>query len=61
MAQPTGDLTNVGANQSTYSAGYSYDFSKRTTAYTYVSYANNYLMVDGVKSTAVGLGLRHQF
>lgn len=61
LAQPTGNLTNFGANQSVYSAGYSYDFSKRTTAYTYVSYAQNYLMVDGQKSTAFGVGMRHAF
>ena len=61
LATPTGNLTGVGANQSVYSAGYSYDFSKRTTAYTYVSYANNYAMVDGAKSTALVVGVRHAF
>jgi len=61
LAQPTGDLTGFGANQSIYSVGYEYDFSKRTTAYGYASYANNYAMLDGVKSTLVGVGMRHSF
>lgn len=60
-ASPTGDLTGSGASQSIYSVGYDYNFSKRTTAYTYLSYANNYMMVDGAKSTSVGVGMRHQF
>lgn len=62
LATPTGSA-NIAANgsQSVYSVGYEYDFSKRTTAYAYVSYANSYLMLEGAKSTAVGLGVRHQF
>jgi predicted porin len=60
-ANPTGNLTDSGAAQSVYSVGYSYDFSKRTSAYAYASYANNYAMIDGVKSTALGVGVRHAF
>jgi predicted porin len=62
MATPTGSA-NIAANgnQSVYSLGYEYSFSKRTTAYAYASYANNYLMLDGAKSTAVGVGMRHAF
>ena len=62
LATPTGsaDIVSNGT-QSVYSLGYEYDFSKRTTAYTYVSYANNYLMLDGAKSTTLGVGLRHAF
>ena len=60
-AAPTGDLTGVGATQSIYSVGYEYAFSKRTTAYSYLSYANNYAMLDGVKNTLVGVGMRHAF
>lgn len=62
LATPTGSA-NVVANgtQSVYSLGYEYSFSKRTTAYAYASYANNYLMLDGAKSTAVGVGMRHAF
>ena len=62
MATPTGSA-NIGTNgnQSVYSVGYEYSFSKRTTAYAVASYANNYLMIDGVKSTSVGVGMRHAF
>jgi GBP family porin len=62
LATPTGSA-NIAANgsQSVYSLGYEYSFSKRTTAYAYASYANNYLMLDGAKSTAVGVGMRHAF
>ena len=48
-------------NQSTYSLGYSYDFTKRTNAYAYVSYMDNLATVDTAKSTVLGVGLRHQF
>ena len=62
LATPTGaaDIASNGT-QSVYSLGYEYSFSKRTTAYAYASYANNYLMLDGAKSTAVGVGMRHAF
>jgi hypothetical protein len=49
------------SNQSAYNLGYTYDFTKRTNMYAYVSYVNNYATVDGLKSTVLGLGLRHQF
>lgn len=48
-------------NQSAYSLGYTYDFSKRTNLYTYVSYMTNLATVDTAKSTVVGAGIRHQF
>jgi predicted porin len=62
LATPTGSA-DIAANgsQSVYSLGYEYSFSKRTTAYAYASYANNYLMLEGAKSTAVGVGMRHAF
>jgi GBP family porin len=60
-ANPTGNLSGVGSAQSIYSIGYDYNLSKRTTAYTYASYANKYMMIDGAKSTSVGVGLRHSF
>lgn len=62
LATPTG-AADIAANgtQSVYSLGYEYSFSKRTTAYAYAAYANNYLMLEGAKSTAVGVGMRHQF
>jgi predicted porin len=62
LATPTGsaDIVDNGS-QSIYSLGYEYNFSKRTIAYAYASYANNYLMIEGAKSTAVGVGMRHAF
>lgn len=62
LATPTGSA-DIAANgtQSVYSLGYEYSFSKRTTGYAYASYANNYLMIEGAKSTAVGVGMRHAF
>ena len=60
-ANPVGNLSGVGSAQSIYSVGYDYNFSKRTTAYAAVSYANNYMMIDGAKSTVLMTGVRHQF
>lgn len=48
-------------NQSAYSLGYTYDFTKRTNVYAYVTYMDNIATVDTSKSTAVGVGVRHQF
>ena len=63
MAQPSGSLRAEynGKNQNTYSLGYTYDFSKRTNLYAYVSYQSNWAFVDSAKSTIVGTGLRHRF
>ncbi|VFR56518.1 outer membrane porin [plant metagenome] len=58
-ATPAG--ADAGATQNVYSLGYTYDLSKRTNVYAYGSYAKNYAFLDDVKSTAVGLGLRHRF
>ncbi|KQZ99039.1 porin [Achromobacter sp. Root565] len=44
-----------------FSLGYTYDLSKRTNLYAYGSYAKNYAFIDDVKSTAVGVGVRHRF
>lgn len=63
MAAPNGNMQGSynASNMSVYSLGYTYDFTKRTNLYTYVSYANNYATIDGLKSTTLGVGLRHQF
>lgn len=55
------DLTGDDANMNIYSLGYTYDLSKRTNLYAYGSYATNYAFLDDVKSTAVGIGVRHRF
>jgi len=59
---PSNDkLTGDDANMNIYSLGYTYDLSKRTNLYAYGSYATNYAFLDDVKSTAVGIGVRHRF
>jgi predicted porin len=56
------DPNNVGNNKwQIYSLGYSYDFSKRTDMYAMASYSKNYFFADDLKSTVVGLGVRHRF
>ncbi|QQB35108.1 porin [Achromobacter deleyi] len=54
-------LTGDDATMNVFNLGYTYDLSKRTNLYAYGSYAKNYAFLDGVKSTAVGVGLRHRF
>ena len=54
-------LTGDDATMNVFSAGYTYDLSKRTNLYAYGSYSKNYAFNDGVKATAVGVGLRHRF
>lgn len=59
---PSNDkLTGGDATTNVYSLGYTYDLSKRTNLYAYGSYAKNYAFVDDLKSTAVGVGIRHRF
>jgi len=54
-------LTGEDETTNVYSVGYTYELSKRTGLYSYVSYAKDYYFIDGVKSTAVGVGMRHRF
>ncbi|WMD18104.1 porin [Achromobacter seleniivolatilans] len=62
MVDPSNDkLTGGDKTTNVFSLGYTYDLSKRTNLYTYGSYAKNYAFVDGLKSTAVGVGIRHRF
>ena len=59
---PSNDkLTGGDANMNVYSVGYTYDLSKRTNLYAYGSYGTDYAFIDGLKSTAAGVGIRHQF
>ncbi|HAP24942.1 MAG TPA: porin [Achromobacter sp.] len=59
---PSNDkLTGDDANMNVYSVGYTYDLSKRTNLYAYGSYGTDYAFIDGLKSTAAGVGIRHQF
>jgi|GEM_PF-6181896 len=41
--------------------GYTYDFSKRTNLYAFVSHVKNVAFIEDAKSTATGVGLRHRF
>ncbi|HLS16211.1 MAG TPA: porin [Paenalcaligenes sp.] len=47
--------------QQTYSLGYTYPLSKRTNVYAIGSYAKNVNFAPDLKSTAVGVGVSHQF
>ncbi|CAB3820468.1 Outer membrane porin protein [Achromobacter insuavis] len=55
------ELTGDDATMNIFSLGYTYDLSKRTNLYAYGSYGKNYAFIDGLKTTAVGVGLRHRF
>ncbi|CAM4126094.1 porin [Bordetella tumulicola] len=62
MVDPSNDkLTGGDETMNVWSLGYTYDLSKRTNLYAYGSYAQDYAFLDGVKSTAVGVGIRHRF
>ena len=54
------DLYNA-QNQTAYNIAYAYDFTKRTNMYALFGYMDNVGTVDTLKSTVVGVGLRHQF
>ncbi|OZI48228.1 porin [Bordetella genomosp. 4] len=62
MVDPSNDkLTGGDETMNVFSLGYTYDLSKRTNLYAYGSYIKNYAFLDDVKSTAVGVGIRHRF
>ncbi|MDF3852203.1 porin [Achromobacter denitrificans] len=54
-------LTGGDTNMNVWSVGYTYDISKRTNLYAYGSYGKDYAFIDGLKSTAAGVGVRHTF
>ncbi|MDM9561334.1 porin [Bordetella petrii] len=59
---PSNDrLTGGDSTMNVWSLGYTYDLSKRTNLYAYGSYGKDYAFIDGLKSTAAGVGIRHQF
>ncbi|OZI70831.1 porin [Bordetella genomosp. 12] len=61
-ADPKNDLlTKDDATMDVYSLGYTYDLSKRTNLYGMVSYASNFAFQEDLKSTVVGVGIRHRF
>ncbi|CAM4343383.1 porin [Bordetella muralis] len=62
MVDPSNDrLTGGDESMNVFSLGYTYDLSKRTNLYAYGSYIKNYAFLEDVKSTAVGVGIRHRF
>ena len=70
MADPTdgpdawnavGQPARTMEKQNTYSLGYTYNLSKRTSMYAFGSYADNVYFLPEAKSTIVGLGLVHKF
>jgi predicted porin len=62
QARPTGAIAASGVtkSQTISSFGYKYNLSKRTSLYTYYSYANNYLFVSGSVQT-LGAGIVNKF
>lgn len=59
---PSNDrLTGGAENMNVYSLGYTHDLSKRTNVYAYGSYGQDYAFIEGLKSTAAGVGIMHRF
>ncbi|MCD0505597.1 porin [Bordetella petrii] len=59
---PSNDrLTGGDSTMNVWSLGYTYSLSKRTNLYAYGSYGKDYAFIDGLKSTAAGVGIRHRF
>lgn len=61
--QPRGTLNLIDdlATQNIYSAAVSHSLSKRTDAYIWGSYGNNFQTFSTAKSTVIGAGIRHFF
>jgi GBP family porin len=52
---------NTLGTQSIFAVGYQYAFTKRTDAFAYYAYTNNYQNIAGLSGNTLGVGLRHQF
>jgi predicted porin len=62
MMKPVDEYAALGfKNQQIVSVGYTYQFTTRTNLYTYVSYGQNFAMLETAQSSMVGVGIRHQF
>lgn len=62
LMQPTGEYASLGfANQQIFSAGYTYQFTTRTNLYAYISYGQNFAMVQTAQSSVLGVGIQHVF
>lgn len=62
MMQATGEYASLGfGNQQIFSAGYTYQFTTRTNLYAYISYGQNFAMVQTAQSSVLGVGIQHVF
>ena len=63
MMKPKGRLAGVAqaASQQIVGAAMTYNLSKRTTAYVWASYGNNFEMVSGAKTSVIGSGIQTLF
>jgi GBP family porin len=63
MMQPQGILVNNSqfSAQQIYSAALTQQLSARTNLYTYISYGQNFAMINSAESFVFGVGIRHQF
>lgn len=59
---PNNDLLTGGdSTANTFSLGYSYSLSKRTSVYALGQYTKNYAFLDDAKATEASIGVRHAF
>ncbi len=63
MMQPQGILASDAQfkTQQIYSAALTQQLSARTNLYTYISYGQNFAMINTAESFVFGVGMRHQF
>ncbi len=63
QARPQGALATEASSQfqNISSVGYSYMFTKRTSAYAYYSYSQDYMFVANGSVSTLGVGLVHRF
>lgn len=55
------DAKDADKKSNAFTAGYTYDLSKRTNLYAYGSYVQDFQYVKGQKAAQAGVGLRHRF
>lgn len=67
MSDPNGSSDEVKTAQGTtskmniFGLGYTYNLSKRTNLYAFGSYTKHAMYQDDLKTTDIGVGIRHQF
>jgi len=55
------DANGITSKQNIFGLGYTYNLSKRTNLYVWGDYTKHALYQDDLKTSEVGVGLRHQF